>query len=300
MSTIDGGDSTCDGGRVSEHGLGRSEFHDLTLANNSGTQSRRKERKTYAHLRPVPDLDDFSAEPLRYAQSNSGQASSQLTFPSLSRSMETASDSLHVRVPYATLRRWPGVVPHRSAKSSRSITLRDFQKLLRSMPQSHQMVIQKAIPSGVFTKWCTARDNFFMSTPTQEEIRKKLHEVRRANLREYCRRYRKNKSDLARMFSKAFDTESVSTSMFSEILKEGSTKSFGEVFAYRLEHALRLKQGQLSIPKSPLELEAKSALAPLDELQQVLSDVSEIEVGELIDALRAIRNKHKGPRQKAS
>lgn len=209
----------------------------------SSVLSSTSKTKNQARLRLIVNRE-FVEDLSRYAQSTSGRSSSQRTSPRLSLSMFIASDSPQGRKPYATFRKWPTVVSQRSANASRSDTGMDRKKSFRVMRHYHHTVIGNATPSGEFTAWWRSPENMGMRI-------KDYPAIRRANLKRFvANRHGGNLSDLARLYNPA----APKPSYFSDLLREGSGKSFGEKVARQIESAVGLKPEQLDIPDSPLEM----------------------------------------------
>jgi len=193
-----------------------------------------------------------------YAQSTSGHISSQGTTPLDSRSMQIASDSAQL-FPYATLRRWPAVVPQRFAKASRSSEDIGLRKDFRSIPDYHHMVTEQSTPNGEFTKWCKSADNSGMENSDAD--------TRRANLRKLIDTwYRGNASAIAR----DYNPENPKPSYFSDLIRPGTTKSFAEKAARKIEDAVGLQRGQMDIPNSPLLRDESRRSRLKDELRMAI------------------------------
>lgn len=226
-------------------------------------------------------------EPRTCAQSAPGQSSSQVTSPRDSRSMAIASDSEHVRDPYATLRRCPYVVPHLSANDSRSASSMGWRNSLSSMPtECHRTVTVLSTPIVEFTKWLHPSENDGMQTDAH---------IRRENLARLIRlHFNDNKSEIAR----AYNPEDPKPSYFSDLLREGSGKSFGEKAARRIEERVGLLPKQLDIPNSPLTMDDTKRNRVKDELRAALDDLNKDEMREALDAIRKIQSR-RGDRRKA-
>jgi hypothetical protein len=228
------------------------------------------------HQRPALFLVVTNDEPRTCAQSTSGHSSSHVTSPLDSRSMLIAKDSLQGRKPYATFLRCPAVVPQRSAKSSRSIGDKGERNFLRSMPDYHHSVTEKATPIMEFTKWCQRTDNMDMDP-----------ETRRQNLRRVIdERFGGNLS----AFARAFDPPK-SPSYVSDLLRQGAGKSFGEKAARGAERAAGLIPGQLDIPNSPLRLDDTVRNRAEEELRMEIRDMDLDEKSELLEAARKIKSR---------
>lgn len=218
----------------------------------------------------------------RYAQSKSGQSDSQRTLPPDSRSIAMASASEHDREPYATLLKCPAEVPQRSANERRSATVIDFQKVFRSMADYRHMVLKNATPHGGFTNWWSSRDNLSMDKP----------QIRRENLRRYVdTRLSGNNSRLSRLLGNE------STTYVNDLLREGSTKSFGEKVAAKIEEKIGLQAGQLDIPNSPLLMDERKRDRLDEDISQQIAGLTREEKMELAEKLNAIYSKRRRTRR---
>lgn len=236
---------------------------------------------SHPHLRLVV----VNEEPRKCAQSTSERSSSQVTSPPDSRSISIASDSPQGLRPYATLRRWPPVVPQRSANFLRSGGVIDFRNTLSSMSDYHRTVIEKATPSGVFTKWCDTPDNQSMGNPTAP--------TRRENLKRLLERdFAGNQSRLAR----EAHPDNPSSSYINDLLRNsGPTKlkPFGETAARKIEANIGLKRGQLDIPDSPLTYEAGHGNRVTEELRDAIEDLGHDERLEALALIRRIQSRRR-------
>lgn len=239
------------------------------------------DKKNQPQLRLVVNNDD----PRRCAQSTSGRSSSQVTFPADSRSMAIASASPQGRAPYATLRMCPALVPHFTAKDSRSANDIVLMNDLRSISNYHQTVIEKATLNVEFTKWCRSTDNGAMD----------VSDVRRENLAALIEReFSGNRSAFARCYDPP-----ARPSYIIDLLNPQSGKAFGEKAARKAEKAAGLQEGQLDIPNSPLRLVARRPEQGVDdELRVGINTLDKEEKRELLDALRKIQA-NRGRRRKA-
>lgn len=237
------------------------------------------EKRTHPHLRLVRDTDD----PRMYSQSTpSGQSFSQRTLPFDSRSILIANDSEQDRSPYATLRKWPAVVPHRSANEARSSVESSLRKSIRSMPDYHHAVIGNATPSVEFTRRCIANDN--------EGMQADMAKIRRQNLSRLIERdFRGNKSEIAR----AYDEADPKPQYFSDLLRDGSGKSFGEKAARKIEEKTGLKAGQLDIPDSQLLHDESRRNRIKDEVRIAIDDLDRDELREALVAIRKIQGRRR-------
>jgi len=248
-------------------------------------------RRGQSHLRLVFSRDESLEDPRKCAQSTSGLNSSQVTSPRDSRSMLIASDSPQGLSPYATLRRWPAVVPQRSANDSRSARDRAFKNVKRSIPEYHHMVNISATPFVEFTKRCTSVDNEGM-----ESDRLKIQEVRRENTRRVVERFfRGNQAALARAYNPANPDSQATRSYINDLLKDPPRKNFGEKASWKIEDAVGLRRGQLSIPNSPLELDPHRLTPLIHEIQAEIDDLeANVDLErEILAALRHIKARHR-------
>jgi hypothetical protein len=239
-----------------------------------------KDERIYPAFRVV-DLVEFR-ERRRNAQSTEGHSSSQVTLPPVSRSSATASSAEQGRDPYATLLRCPGVVPERSASARRSSTERDFQNGFSSMSDYHHTVLFFATPTGEFTPDCGRPDNASMDKP----------QIRRENLRRFvATRLDGNNSELSRRLGNE------STAYVNDLLRDGSTKSFGEKAAASIEDKLGLLSGQLDIKDSPLLMDETRRDRLDDEIKELSAGLTKNEKVELVDMLRGMYSKRKKTRR---
>ena len=214
---------------------------------------------------------------LMYAQSTSGRSSSQRTAPLDSRSIEIARDSAQLR-PYATLRKWPAVVPHRTAKDSRSANDMGFRKNLSSMHAYHHMVTAEATPNGAFTEWCMPADNSGMENSDAD--------TRRANLNRLIEsQYSGNRSAIAR----DYNPKEPKPQFFSDLLRKNSGKSFGEKVARKIEEAVGLLKGQLDIPNSPLLRDEARRSRLKDDLRIAIDALDREDQRKTLDFVRALQ-----------
>lgn len=220
--------------------------------------------------------------------------------------MLTASFSPHVFNPYATLRRWPQVVPHRAAKATRAEGVMGDKKLSSGfnagMPDYHHTVIDKSTPNVDFTNWCS---------PGQiEGMENEDAEIRRENLRRLIERdFGGNQSLFAREYWRVNDLPGQPRQSFINDLmsgrpdaKTGKPKSFAEKTARRVERAGKLLRGELDIAKSPLRLDQTHATDVADELQAEVRDLGTDPdmQREILYALREIKAKYRKPRRRAA
>jgi hypothetical protein len=237
-----------------------------------------EKRKGQARLRLVFTRD---ADDRRYAQSTAGQFSSHGTSPPDSRSISTARDSPQGFTPYATFIKCPSEVPQREANARLSETGRAFRYSRSFMGGDyHCTVTGKATPFREFTGRCVAPDN----RPMKIE---ELPEIRRANLRRYLELHLSNNlSELARRYR----PDNPRPSFFSDLLR--GKKHFGEKLAFALESCLDLKEGQLSMAESPLELR-QHRRHRIEDLKVALDDLHPDEQAEAMRAIAEIRSRRK-------
>lgn len=239
-----------------------------------------KAKRNYP-TRRVVDLDEFR-ELRRKAQSTEGHNSSQVTLPVVSRSSATASSAEHGRDPYATLLRCPGVVPQRTASERRSSTERDFQYGFSSMSDYHHTVLFFATPTGEFTPDCGRQDNPSMDKP----------QIRRENLRRFvATRLDGNNSELSRRLGNE------STAYVNDLLREGSTKSFGEKAAASIEEKLGLQPGQLDLKDSPLLMDETRRDRLDDEIKEQIAGLTREEKLQIARTINEIYSKRRRTRR---
>jgi len=231
--------------------------------------------------RRVVDLDECR-ELRRYAQSKLGHDSSQETTPPDSRSIATASFSEHDRDPLATLFKCPSEVSQRLARSRRASADSDFQNGLNSITESHHTVLFFATPTGEFTPNCGKRDNSPMDKP----------QIRRENLRRFvATKLEGNNSKLSRLLGNE------SNAYVNDLLRVGSTKSFGEKAAATIEQKVGLQAGQLDIQDSPLLMDEKRRDKIDEDLREQIAGLTKNEKLELADLVREIYAKRKRSRR---
>jgi hypothetical protein len=248
------------------------------------------------HLRLAFSRDeDFLDDERKYAQSTSGREVSHGTLPADSRSIFTASDSPQGRSPYATLRKWPSVVPQRLANADCSADSNVFRKSLSSMTtEYHHVVTKNATPIGAFTKWCTPGDNRPMKGKEKNEL---LAKIRRENLRRLVqRKYDGNISALARDYATHMGKDEARPGFFNEVLK--GSRGFGLALATDVEAAVELQEGQLSLADSPLAMKTKQAQKLSDELRAADIDNQPAAIQEQIrEAVQSVLEKNKTRRR---
>lgn len=173
------------------------------------------------------------------------------------------------------------------ANAARSETDMGLRKDFKSMAVDyHRTVTEIATPSADFTEWWCLSDNQSMDNDDAK--------IRRINLKRLiAKRFGRNISAFARIYSQ----DSPRPNFFSELLKDGSTKSFGEKLARRIEMAASLQRGQLDIPDSPLLLDPNASSRVTYEVHAVLDDLSEAEQAEALAAIRRIQQRR--PRHSA-
>lgn len=241
-------------------------------------------KRNQAGLRLVWINRDLSDDPRKYPQSAFGHDSSHGTAPFDMRSISIASVSEHERVPYATLRKWPSVVPHATAKASRSLTGMPVKKVFRSMSDYHHTVILNATPNGEFTKWCPVTHNPVMA----DSLQNTKPAIRRANLQRFIDlKLGGNKSK----FSRRMGYES--PSYVNDLLKPTGGKSFGEKTARKIEARIGLLEEQLDLKDSPLFMDAKKSAWLEMEGPLELGDFNDDEIAEVQDLIAAIRRRRK-------
>lgn len=229
---------------------------------------------------PVLSLVAFNpAVPRRYAQSTSGQSDSTFSAALDSRSIPIASDSEHGLVPYATLRKWPTVVPQRAAKSSRLSTGSDFKKVFKSMTYYHHTVTNKATPIGVFTKRLSIGETGRMDV-------EQLKAIRRLNLARAIDIYLDgNRSEMARLYNPM----EPKPQQISELITNPK-RSFGEKVARKLEEAIGLQRGQLDIENSQLLLLPGRTHSSTTRFPEIMKNLSQEEQSMVIDFIAVLRN----------
>jgi len=162
-----------------------------------------------------------------------------------------------------------------------------FKKTLSSMSDYHHTVTKKATPFVEFTKWCSPTDNGYMENEDAN--------TRRTNLRRLIDRdFLGNLSAIAR----AYNPENPKPSYFSDLLREGSGKSFGEKAARGIETIVGLIRGQLDIRDSPLLYDESRRNRVKDELRAGIDGFDGEEQRELLEAMRRIQSRR--GRRKAS
>jgi hypothetical protein len=151
------------------------------------------------------------------------------------------------------------------------------------MADYRHMVLENATPHGGFTKWCGTRDNPSMDKP----------QIRRENLRRYVEsRLGGNNSRLSRLLGNE------STTYVNDLLRDGSTKSFGEKVAAKIEDKIGLQAGQLDIPNSPLLQDERKRDRLDEDIKQLIAGLTTREEKiEAIETLNAIYSKRKRTRR---
>lgn len=239
-------------------------------------------KRNYATLLIVGRTGELLV-PRRYAQSTSGFSSSHRTAPPDSRSIEIASAEPQGLCFPATFVRCPSVVLHRSANFWRSARDIGRRKVLRSMRSDyHHTVSFLATPNGEFHRKVYDSDNLQMA----------YQEIRRANLRVLiATKFRDNQSSLAKRIGKT-------GSYINDLVREGSSKSFGEKAARDIESKVGLLPNQLDIPNSPLRYDPSRQDLVDDKLEEGIDGLSPDEKAELLDRLAEIVSKRKQRRRK--
>lgn len=88
-----------------------------------------------------------------------------------------------------------------------------------------------------------------------------------------------------------------STAYVNDLLREGSTKSFGEKAAASIEEKLGLQAGQLDIKDSPLLMDEKRRDHLDEEIRELFAGLTKNEKVEIADVLREIYSKRKKTRR---
>jgi hypothetical protein len=150
------------------------------------------------------------------------------------------------------------------------------------MTDYRHMVLDFATPVGGFTTWCLARENLGMDKP----------QIRRENLRRYVTtRLSGNNSRLSRILGNE------STGYVNDLLREGSTKSFGEKVASKIEEKIGLQPGQLDIPNSPLLMDESKRDRLDEDLKQQIEGLTREEKLQIAETLNVIYSKRKRSRR---
>lgn len=246
-----------------------------------------KARSSYPVLRVVGSAPGELLVPRRYAQSTSGRMVSQRTLPQDSRSTAMASDSAHVRKPYATLRKCPGVVPQDSANLSRASGKSVLRNSLSSIPDYHHTVTNLSTPNGEFTKRCRSMDNPRMASNPSAEIR-------RINLKALIERdFENNQSALARLCGKK-------PAYINDLVAEGSEKSFGEKAARGIEQSVGLLQFELDRPNSTLRMDPARQPPTRQQLKDLIGKLTPAEEAEVVQFGRAIMERRKKKQRRSA
>jgi hypothetical protein len=221
-------------------------------------------------------------EPRMYAQSTFGQSSSTRAFRSDSRSMAMAKASEQGLQSYAILDRCPALVPHRSAKSSRSGPDRPSQKDLKDMTGFHHTVIPESTPFREFTKWCGVGQTVTMGI-------KEIKALRVENLRILLDRdFGGNQTALAKLYN----PKNPKPAQINDLLNNVD-RSFGEKLARKLEEVVGLVHGQLDIPNSPLLYQPGRAPPVLVRLPDLIKDLTVPEQSKVIDFIGELKRRRK-------
>lgn len=132
-----------------------------------------------------------------------------------------------------------------------------------------------------FTGRCKGPDN----APMRD-----MAKIRRENLARLIERdFDNNRSAIAR----AYDEDNPKPQYFSDLLREGSGKSFGEKAARKIEEKTGLKAGQLDIPDSPLLHDEARRDRIKDTLRLVIDDLDRDEMREALAAIRKIQGRRR-------
>lgn len=227
--------------------------------------------------RRVTDLAEFRKK----VQSTSSRSDSQRTLPLVSRSMLMASFSPHLLPQSATLAKCPTVVSHLEAKSRFSSAESGFQKVDSSMQSSHHKVLEFATPNGIPTLRCENLPMEQLPTP----------EIRRVNLRAYCKRHCGGSFEDASVLRKLKKATGHGGAYLADLLKPGSDKSFGEKAARKIEDRLGLYKGELDIPGSALRHDPAKQDSPRQMLADLIQDMPHALVVDLLNRANAAMKK---------
>lgn len=125
-----------------------------------------------------------------------------------------------------------------------------------------------------------------MKTAEKEKPKNEDAETRRRNLKRLIARdFRNNLS----AFARAYNPENPNPSYFSDLLADGSEKSFAEKAARKMESAAGLVKGQLDIPDSMLLQDETHRNRTKDELHAGVDELDKDEQRELLEELHKIR-----------
>lgn len=150
------------------------------------------------------------------------------------------------------------------------------------MSDYHHTVLFFATPTGEFTPTGGPLHNGCMDKP----------QIRRENLRRFvATKLGGNNSELSRRLGNE------STAYVNDLLRVGSTKSFGEKAANRIEEKVGLLPGQLDIKDSPLLMDEKRRDHVDDEIRDQVAGLTKNEKVELADFLRDMYQKRKKTRR---
>lgn len=204
--------------------LGNWSNHSFPVLSGSGEKkppSYGAEIKTHhPHLRLVEERDRF-ADPLKYDQSTSGRTDSTGTTPPLSRSRAMAVDSAIRSLVDKALRRYPTVVPQRSAYDSCSSTSKELRYVRRTSDISHTLPDGKVVAIG---------SGYSLRATRSYDKRMSVSDNRRKRLRLLIDQYGSQK---ALADACGFESDNYISQLLS------SRKSFGEKTARKIEAATR-------------------------------------------------------------
>lgn len=117
-------------------------------------------------------------------------------------------------------------------------------------------------------------------------------QIRRENLRRFvATRLDGNNSKLSRLLGNE------STAYVNDLLRPGSTKSFGEKAAATIEEKVGLQAGQLDIKDSPLLMDERRRDRVDEEIREQIAGLTRTEKLELADVIREIYSKRKKTRR---
>lgn len=117
-------------------------------------------------------------------------------------------------------------------------------------------------------------------------------QIRRENLRRFvATRLDNNQSRLSRLLGNE------SNAYVNDLLREGSTKSFGEKAAASIEDKIGLQSGQLDIKDSPLLMDEKRRDRVDEEIRELIAGLTKGEKPEALDMLRSLYSKRKKTRR---
>lgn len=217
----------------------------------------------------VTDLAEFRST----RQSTSDRSDSHSTAPFVSRSMHIANFSPHLLPHRATLAKCPTDVSQRRARSRFSAADSLLQNFDSSMQPSHHTVLRNATPNGINTVRC---ENARMGANSTAEIR-------RANLRNYCKRFCGGSVDDPDALYELKRVTGHKGAYLADLLKPGSDKSFGEKAARKIEEKLGLYIGELDIENSQLRHDPGKRDSPRLMLASLIPDLPDAAVVDLLN-----------------